>query len=85
MFSVSGKPGLEAVMIVRYRCARLISAMCGLYGRARYPSHYKYIDHRFKNQPMKIEDYEPGFHSSIAQNQAKTVSTKWLFCTETDN
>jgi len=44
---------------------------CVLCGR----SLYRYRDHRYKNQPLKIEDYEPGFHSSIAQNQAKTVST----------
>jgi len=45
------------------------------FARSRYPSHYRYTVHRYKNQPLKIEDYEPGFHSSIAQNQAKTVST----------
>jgi len=41
-------------------------------------SHYRYRDHRYKNQPLKIEDYEPGFHSSIAHKQAKTVSTTRL-------
>ena len=46
-----------------------------LHGR----SYYKYINLRYKNQPLKIEDYEPGFHSSIAQKQVKTVSTNDVF------
>jgi hypothetical protein len=43
-----------------------------------YPPHAKYRPQKYKNQPMKIEDYEPGFHSSIAQKQAKTCESERL-------
>jgi len=58
---------------VDYTDARTTCVRCILHFARS--SHYKYREHRYKNQPMKIEDYEPGIHSSIAQNQAKTVST----------
>jgi hypothetical protein len=44
-----------------------------------YPPHARYRPQRYKNQPKRIEDYEPGC-SSLAEKQAKTVKRLNAVC-----
>ncbi len=45
------------------------------------PPHARYKNEKYRNQPLSITEYEPGF-SSIAFKEARVVSTFSYFCKE---